>query len=69
MIEIFRTNIQQPFQATQLIDLLLQHFPESRINIDLHDCDKVLRIEGCNFLPSKVVMLVNEHGFACSVLE
>ncbi|MEP6746725.1 MAG: hypothetical protein ABJB86_03305 [Bacteroidota bacterium] len=69
MIEVFKTNIQKVSQARKLISLLLQHFPGSRINIDLHDCDKILRIEGGNFLPGKVLLLVKENGFMCSVLE
>ena len=69
MIEVFKTNIQESSQAAHLIGLLLQHFPGNRINVDLHDCDKVLRIEGGNFLPAKIMMLVKENGFMCSVLE
>ena len=69
MIEVFKTNIQKVSQAKKLIGLLMQHFPGSKINVDLHDCDKVLRIEGHNFLPAKVMMLVKENGFMCSVLE
>ena len=69
MIEVFKTNIEERSQAERLIALLLDHFPGHRINVDLHDCDKVLRIEGCNFVPARIMTLVNEHGFMCSVLE
>jgi len=69
MIEVFKTNIQDALQAKSLVTFLLGHFPGSRVNIDLHDCDKVLRIEGRDFPPAKVMMLVKEKGFACSLLE
>lgn len=69
MIEVFKTNIQELSQATRLIALLLNHFPDTKINVDLHDCDKVLRIEGHNFAPTHVMTLVREHGFMCNVLE
>ena len=69
MIEVFKTNIEERSQAERLIALLLDHFPGHRINVDLHDCDKVLRIEGCNFLPARIMNLVKENGFMCSVLE
>ena len=69
MIEVFKTNIEKVSQARKLIALLLQHFPGSRISIDLHDCDKILRIEGVKFLPAKVLLLVEENGFMCSILE
>jgi hypothetical protein len=52
-----------------LIDLLLQHFPGSKINFDLDDCDKILRIEGINFIAGHVMMYVKEHGFHCNLLE
>lgn len=69
MIEVFKTNIQKVSQARKLIALLLQHFPGSKINIDLHDCDKVLRIEGTHFLPGKIMTLVKEKGFICNTLD
>ena len=69
MIEVFKTNIQDALQAKSLVALLLHHFPGSKVNVDLHDCDKVLRIEGCDFLPTKVMTLVEEKGFVCSLLE
>ncbi len=69
MIEVFKTNIQKVSQAKKLMALLLRYFPDSKINIDLHDCDKVLRIEGHQFLPAKVIELVKENGFLCSILD
>jgi hypothetical protein len=69
MIEVFKTDIKKLSQAKKLIALLLQHFPGSKINVDLHDCDKILRIEGGHFLPANIMMLVKENGFMCSMLE
>lgn len=69
MIEVFKTNVEEARQATNLVVLLLQHFPGSKINFDLHDCDKILRVEGENFKAEKVINLVNENGFACNILE
>ena len=69
MIEVFKTNVRGVAQARKLIKLLLQHLPGSRINIDLHDCDKILRVEAAHFVPATIMSLVKEHGFVCSVLE
>jgi hypothetical protein len=69
MIEVFKTNIRRVSQARKLINLLLQHFPGSRINIDMHDCDKILRVEAAHFVPAAIILLVKKHGFVCSVLE
>ena len=69
MIEVFKTNVHETSQAAELVALLLQHFPGSKINFDLNDCDKVLRVEGESFLPGKVITLVKENGFICNVLD
>jgi len=69
MVEVFKTNVHETIEANRLVSLLVQHFPGSRINFDLEDCDKVLRIEGGNIMPAKVMNLVNAHGFACNILE
>lgn len=69
MVEVFKTNVQKISQAKKLIALLLEHFPGNKINFDLHDCDKILRVEGENLEVKKVVMLVSENGFFCTVLE
>ena len=69
MIEVFSTNVHESPQADKLVGLLRQQFPNSRINFDLDDCDKILRVEGVDFHPVEVISLVNEHGFDCKILE
>lgn len=70
MVEVFKTNVQEQSHAAELIALFNSYFPGSRINFDLEDCDKILRIEGGGALhPSKIMLLMNEHGFDCTVLE
>jgi hypothetical protein len=68
MVEVFKTNVQEVSEASKLVGLLLRHFPGSKINFDLHDCDKVLRVEGKNFVTETVIVIVKENGFACDVL-
>lgn len=69
MVEVFKTNVQETEQARELVILLQQYFPHSKINFDLDDCDKVLRIEGNNFIGDKVMMFVKANGFYCNVLD
>lgn len=69
MIEVFKTNVQKVSEAKKLVGLLLRHFPDNRINFDLHDCDKILRMEGESFEAQHVIMLVIENGFTCNLLE
>lgn len=69
MVEVFKTNVQEQCQADKLAGVLLRHFPDCRINFDLEDCDKVLRVEGKNLVTVKLMTLVQEHGFSCMELE
>jgi hypothetical protein len=69
MIEVFKTNVETANDAKNIIQLLLRHFPASRINFDLEDCDKILRVEGKDFSSDKVIILVKENGFHCAILE
>ncbi|CAN5128599.1 hypothetical protein BH09BAC6_BH09BAC6_10970 [soil metagenome] len=68
MVEVFKTNVQKANQAKKIITQLLQHFPDCRINFDLDDCDKILRVEGEDFINGTIMSLVNSHGFTCEVL-
>ncbi len=69
MIEVFKTNVKKRSQAKEMVAVLLRHFPCSKINFDLHDCDKILRIEGEKFVIEKVMALVKERGYCCEILE
>lgn len=69
MVEVFRTNIKKPGQSKVLIKKLLKHYPESDVNIDLEDCDNVLRVEGNDICPHKIIELVITDGYECEVLQ
>jgi hypothetical protein len=69
MIEVFKTNVKGTGHAKRIVDILLEHFPGNRINFDLHDRDKILRVEGKSFCAEKIMTLVTENGFSCNVLE
>ena len=69
MVEVFKTNVQKFTEAQQLVALLRRHFPGTKINIDMDDCDKVLRVEGNNLRIEKLMTLVTKKGFLCTVLD
>ena len=69
MVEVFKTNVQKKTQSKMLLSILSETFPSFKINFDLSDCDKVLRIEGDNIETLSIMILVKEHGFACEVLD
>jgi tRNA G26 N,N-dimethylase Trm1 len=69
MIEVFKTNITEQEEAAGMLTVLKQYFPHCKINFDLHDCDKILRVEGSDFMTEQLMHIVRENGFACSILE
>jgi len=69
MVEVFKTDVTKRMEAKSLVRFLREHFPDSKINVDLDDCDKVLRVEGKNFHAEKIIVLVKKKGFECKVLE
>jgi hypothetical protein len=66
---VFKTNVQQAAHAEKLVTLLRLHFPGSKVNFDLEDCDRILRVEAQYFAADKVQTLVTANGFSCHVLE
>ncbi len=69
MVEVFKTDVKWQKQAKALHAVLLRHFPFIQINFDLSDCDRILRIEGNDFCPLKVIELVTSNGHQCLVLD
>lgn len=69
MVEVFKTNVQKKTQSKMLLGILYEAFPSFKINFDLSDCDRVLRVEGDNMEVLRIMILVREHGFKCEVLD
>ena len=69
MVEVFKTNVQKKAQSKMLLCILSETFPSFKINFDLSDCDKVLRVEGDNMEALRIMMLVKEYGVNCEVLD
>jgi hypothetical protein len=69
MVEVFKTNVQKKAQSKMLLCILSEAFPSFKINFDLSDRDKVLRVEGDNMEVLRIMILVKEFGFKCEVLD
>jgi hypothetical protein len=69
MVEVFKTDVRKKTQSKMLLSVLSEIFPSFKINFDLSDCDKILRVEGDNMEASRIMILVKEYGFKCEVLE
>ena len=69
MVEVFKTNVRKKAQSKMLHGILSEAFPSIKINFDLSDCDKVLRVEGDDMEALRIMILVKEYGFTCEVLD
>lgn len=69
MVIIYRTNINNRSQFQAVTRLLSNLFQDLRINIDLEDSEKVLRLEGKEILSDKVINSLEKIGFECQVMD
>ncbi|OJV90977.1 MAG: hypothetical protein BGO34_22080 [Bacteroidia bacterium 44-10] len=68
MIEVFRTNLQTQEQVNLMLDLLSKSFPACRINIDLEDKDKIVRVEGIRIDTERIIQIFVHNNFMCEIL-
>ncbi|MDP4218301.1 MAG: hypothetical protein Q8927_19030 [Bacteroidota bacterium] len=69
MVEVFKTNVHRREQSKMLLSVLSKAFPSVKINFDLSDCDKVLRVEGADLEATGIMILIKEYGFDCEILD
>jgi hypothetical protein len=71
MVEVFRTNVECPKRAAQIVNQLAVSMPAYQCNFDLDDCDRILRIES----PSgkincrQIIALLRSSNIEIEVLE
>ena len=68
MVEVFKTNVEHRELAEQLASILRGRFVFCKINFDLEDCDKILRVEGNQICVESIIEIRSTHGFECEVL-
>jgi hypothetical protein len=69
MVEIFKTDVQKQKNAKKIVTVLAGLFPLYKINFDLKDRDKILRVAGENILLEKIIEIVRSNGYQCQVVE
>jgi len=69
VVEIFKTNVQKKSDGDYIIAVMQNHFPNYKINFDLEDCDKILRVEGFDLQCNNVMSQVSGLGYTCVRLE
>ena len=68
MVEVFKTNVQEFSESKTIIQHLLAYFPECKVNFDLEDCDKILRVEHGAVPYTKIITLLHTLGYQCELL-
>lgn len=67
-ILIFKTNLENPELVSRAQPLLQNLQGISRWNVDMHDCDNVLRIEATQLSPRSVEQMLQQAGYYCEEL-
>jgi hypothetical protein len=68
-IEVFKTNVRSKKNADKVVSLIKSSLPVGKVNFDLEDCDKILRIEAKEIQVQPILNLLLDLGFSCSPLE
>jgi hypothetical protein len=68
-ILVFSTNIQSKEDFPAVGRALSSCSGISKWNVDLHDCDKVLRIESSDNICEEIIHSICQAGFICRELE
>ena len=70
IVIVFKTNVEDQCVAHQIILFLQQIFTQSRVNFDLDDCDRVLRVESRqeSIEEAEIQLLVARWGYFCEPL-
>ena len=71
MIEVFKTNVEDPRDAVRLIDRIQKTFVGYKANFDLEDCDKILRVKSNASLIQSILIinLLEKMGFEAKILS
>lgn len=69
VIEVFKTNVSDEYSARQILGELGVRLPGHRINFDLEDCDKIMRVKGDSIDMALIFDVLERNGFACEVLQ
>lgn len=68
VVEVFKTDVTELALSKKLIELLRDQLPDSQINFDMDDCDKILRVAAASVSSEKVIAILNSNGYSCEVL-
>jgi hypothetical protein len=70
-IEVFKTNVKRKKDAQRLASALHSRFPKYKINFDMDDCDRILRVEtrGEMVNAKEIMKVMKKEKVLCEVLN
>lgn len=68
-ILVFKTNLENPELINRAGPLLQNIHGIRRWNVDMNDCDNVLRIESTELSPRSVENILQNAGYYCEELQ
>ena len=71
IVQVFKTDVPDRETARVITFLLQRDFSQCRINFDLDDCDRILRIESrqTSVDEMEILLLVGGCGYHCEPLR
>lgn len=69
MVEVFKTDVIKKNKANEILTELQREFPNLKINFDLSDCDRILRVEGQRIAVEQIISRMQEQNHSCELLE
>ena len=71
IVQIFKTDVQDQLVARHIILSLQQMFSHCRINFDLDDCDRILRVENQQgkIEEAEIQLMMAQCGYNCEPLQ
>lgn len=69
MVEVFKTNVRSIREARRIVQKIAEEFPAHKINFDLSDCDKILRVQGSEVMEREIIGIVTSLNHKCETLE
>lgn len=68
-VHVFKTNIINSTHVKNVAPTLQSIYGVQKWNIDLHDIDKVLRVEANDLNPDAIANVVQMAGYYCEELD
>ncbi|HWK02491.1 MAG TPA: hypothetical protein VNS58_02600 [Puia sp.] len=71
IVQVFKTDVQDKKEAKRIILFLHQNYSHCKVNFDLDDCDKILRIENQlgRVEETAIQLVVAGYGYDCEPLQ